>query len=198
MVVSVENHCYVNGVLANIFFGKCNGISLNMGLYMAEVKDMLEIIPNIYNIDPRHDSDDQILFTKYCNLRPNDIYIDKQNELFLTITCSLSDLEKKIKYHLDEEGKEIISYGNHLPFFIHANGFGYLDNIIMRLGYNNFNNDGRVVNDCYVYKQLYSKFIHEKVKFYIFYFFKHFQIYIMIFFFVLWLCYTGYNVHQRK
>ena len=171
MVVSDEHHCFIYGWMANEKFGKCNGHHLSAGLYIAEVKDMMEIIQNIYTMNPQNDADDQILMMKYCNLKHGDIYVDTDNELFLSYACSLSELEKKITY-VRYEGKEIISYGNHQPFFLHAPIFGYMDNIIVRLGYN---------KECNIRKQLFRHVLQEKV----FLYFPHLKTVVVVIFIVM-------------
>jgi len=118
-------------------FGQCKNISINAGTYIGYVIDLLEILQNIYNLNPNDTADDQILLIKYCNIsNNNDISIDTDNKLFLT----LDKPNAEIDYLIQVNNNEII-YNNNKPFFIHAPGETYLDNTIRLLGYNLNNND---------------------------------------------------------
>ena len=114
-----------------IIFGKCNNKSLNAGTYIGYVYDLLIILQNIYNLMPYDIADDQVLFTKYCKLYNKDIYIDINNELFLTIGTPYEHCDK---YIIIKDNK--LSYNNNYPFFLHGPGETYLDNVIVKLGYN--------------------------------------------------------------
>ena len=83
---------FVNYIANNLFFGYCKNEALNAGTYIGYAGDVGEIIMKIYNLNPNNDADDQILFTKYCN-ESNDIYIDVYNELFVSISCPLKEIE---------------------------------------------------------------------------------------------------------
>ena len=107
--------------------------SLNAGTYIASAGDMLTIITKIYNLNPKDNADDQVLLTKYCN-SSEDIYIDTQNELFLTIVYSLNDL-----YQFVEHKNGLFYYNNKSPFFVHAPGSGILDTMVETLGYGKCN-----------------------------------------------------------
>jgi len=119
-----------------MYFGSCNGYFLNAGTYIGIVKDVLLTIQKIYNLNPNNNADDQVLLIKYCNLYPNDIFIDTKNKLFLVLPFPFTDLNKLITI----EDNQVI-YNNNKPFFIHAPGSGYLDNIIINLGYDYDYND---------------------------------------------------------
>jgi hypothetical protein len=121
-----------NNILVKyIIFGTCNTKSLNAGTYIGYVYDLLVILQNIYNLMPYNIADDQILFTKYCKLHNSDIHIDINNELFLTID---TPHEQSDKYVIVRDNK--LLYNNNNPFFIHGPGETYLDNVIIKLGYN--------------------------------------------------------------
>ena len=45
----------------------------------------VEIIQKIYNLNPKNDADDQVLMIKYCQKNEKYIFIDSNNELFLTL-----------------------------------------------------------------------------------------------------------------
>ena len=113
-----------------LFFGKCKNESINAGTYIGYVKDILEIIQNIYELNPKNDSDDQLLMTNYCQQNPTVFYIDKDSELFLKLGYGLQELDQYV-----EIKNNVLTYNNIQPFFIHAAGNGYLDNIIKKLGY---------------------------------------------------------------
>jgi hypothetical protein len=123
---------FIFNFFGKLKFGTCQNTRLNAGLYMGYVKDLLIIIEKIYNLNPKNDADDQELMTKYCNMN-QDMYIDKDNELFLSICDSLQEIDKHIIY---ENG---VTYRGNRPFFIHAQSYGYLDNIISKLDYGECN-----------------------------------------------------------
>lgn len=168
MIVGYENLFYFNK-LGNLYFGKCKNKSLNAGTYIGYAEDILDIIQKIYNLNPKNDADDQILMTKYCNLN-NDLYIDIDNKLFLTISSSLNDLNKYITY---KDNK--LTYKGNYPFFIHAPGYGILDTIIEKLGY----------SKCNIRYNLYKEFFKKKILLY----FNEILPYILliIFFLYIWM-----------
>jgi len=124
---------YLN-YLSNINnFGKCKKLSINAGTYIGYVHDLLEILNNIYNLDPNDTADDQKLLVKYCNLYNNDdIYIDEKNLFFLTLDKPYAEIDYLININ---DNKEII-FNSNKPFFLHAPGQTVLDNTIKLLGYN--------------------------------------------------------------
>ena len=121
---------YYNYLWLKYYFSTCNNISLNAGTYIGQVKDLLIILKEIYNLNPNDKADDQVLFTKYCNINSNDIYIDINNEIFLTIDTPRKEVDKFLIF---ENNK--IKYKNNYPFFIHGPGQTFLDNIIIKLNY---------------------------------------------------------------
>lgn len=121
---------YVFNLLLNYYFGKCKNRLLNAGTYIGQVNDMLEILDKIYKLYPINNADDQRLLTKYCKLNPNNIYIDTENELFLTLELSYQEIDQ----HLDFKDNKVY-YQNNAPFFIHGVGRTYLDNIIIKMNY---------------------------------------------------------------
>jgi hypothetical protein len=134
-----------------LYFGKCQNTKLNAGLYMGYVEDVLMIIQNIYNLNPKNDADDQILMTKYCNMN-NEIYIDKDKELFLSICDSLKEIDSQFTY---DNG---VVYKGSRPFFIHAQSYGYLDNIVIKLGY----------GECNVKNELFHNYFEKKLLYYLY------------------------------
>jgi hypothetical protein len=121
------------------FFGTCKKTSINIGTYIGYTKDIIYILNNILSMNSKDDADDQVLITKYCNLYPNDIYIDIYNEIFLTIDSPL----KNITEFIDIDNNNNIIFEGRRPFFIHGPGSTYLDNLVEKLeGVNpNQNND---------------------------------------------------------
>jgi hypothetical protein len=112
-------------------FGLCNNISINTGTYIGYVDDLIDILEKIYNLDPTYSADDQKLLIKYCNIiNNNDIFIDIDNKIFLTLNKPFAEIDNLIEINNNE-----IIYNNNKPFFLHGPGQTYLDNIIKLLGY---------------------------------------------------------------
>jgi hypothetical protein len=138
--------------LNSLYFGKCNGQKINSGTYIGLSSDLLYAITKIHDLDPRDDADDQILVVDYCNKNPNEIYCDTQNQLFLTLGNSLQELDRYVT--INEKTKKL-TYQSNEPFFIHAPGYGYLDNIIRKLGYS--------IEENKIKNELFYNFIEKKV-----------------------------------
>jgi hypothetical protein len=113
----------------NFIFRNCKGLNLNAGTYIGYAKDLLNILETIIKYDSSNKADDQILMTTICNSNKDYFYIDKNNKLFLTIANIFDDIDKKVITN------NKIIYNNNVPFFIHAPGSTYLDNVIKFLGY---------------------------------------------------------------
>jgi hypothetical protein len=120
----------LNKIFSYFTFGKCNEKYLNAGTYIGYSKDIREIIQQIYALNPRNNADDQVLMTKFCSKNPADFYIDEKGEIFLCIVDALNDIDPQVIYNTQKNNNN-----NKGPFFIHANGYGFLDNTIKRLGY---------------------------------------------------------------
>ena len=120
---------FFNKIFSYLTFGTCNGIFLNAGTYIGYSKDIREIIQNIYALNPRNDADDQVLMTRYCSKNSSDFYIDVKGDIFLCVVDTLNDIDEQVISQTQ------INTHNNGPFFIHANGYGILDNTIRRLGY---------------------------------------------------------------
>ena len=112
-------------------FGTCKSFLLNSGTYIGVVKDLLEVIQNVYNVNPDTNINDQIVMSQYCAMNPDIFYIDIKNELFLAIIHQLYNTD--MSTYVDFEGENIVYHGSR-PFFYHANGNGVLDNVIRKLG----------------------------------------------------------------
>jgi hypothetical protein len=137
--------------------GKCKNKFLNAGTYIGFSDDILNIISNIYSLTNSNTSDDQILMKKYCRLHPNEIYIDSDSELFLTIDKPYSEVDNLVKI---ENGRVYYnnsnSNTNSQPFFIHGPGGTYLDNLLIMLGHeNNGEVKEKIKNDFYKKCSLY-------------------------------------------
>ena len=125
------NNYSIFKIFHSIFFKKCNNASINSGTYIGYAKDILHILKKIHAINNINNEDDQILLINYCLNNPTDIYIDIYNELFLTLLYPLCDLSNHVSIYNNK-----LSYNNNEPFFIHAPGYGILDNILIKLNYN--------------------------------------------------------------
>jgi hypothetical protein len=171
----------INEYYIHYYFGRCNNLQLNSGTYIGYAKDIQYILKNINNLNIE---DDQILLTNYCNKNKNDIYIDIHNELFLTISNGYTELDQYIRFSNDK-----ISYqNNNNPYFLHACGEGYLDNVILRLGYDM---KKKVKNE--IQKKRYKKIFKEIENF-----FKKNVIYLLLFIFVIIIVYILYKLYFRK
>jgi len=120
-----------NKIISFFNFGTCNRKYINAGTYIGYSKDIQDIIEKIYALNPRNDADDQVLMTRYCSKNSSDFYIDEKCEIFLCVIDTLNDIDPIVISKTQSN-----SYNTYKqPFFIHANGYGFLDNTIRRLGY---------------------------------------------------------------
>jgi len=159
IIVGFDNLQYTNfcnKLCVTMKFGKCNNTSLNTGTYAGNVKDLKVIITNILKINNNDNMDDQILFTKFCQNNSKDVYIDISNELFLTIDSPMNEIDKFIDIN---DG--VVSYKKNFPYFLHAPGATYLENVLKKLNYDVPNDD--------IKNSLRYKYISTYV-FYLFYF----------------------------
>ena len=136
-------------IYGKTFYSQCNNQSLNAGTYIGYVEDLMDIVNKIYNLNPIDHADDQILLTKYCKLNPSNFYVDKNGYFFLTLVCPSKEIDKELTF-TENNNKIVLQYKNNFPFFIHAAGETFLDNVIIRMGYN------------YDYNNKISKIIHKK------------------------------------
>ena len=143
---------YINSII----FGFCKNDLINAGTYIGYAKDLLTLISNIYNLSLNNNSDDdQKLMTRYCKKNSTDFYIDTKNEIFLVLESSYKDISDNISI---VNGSVV--YNNENPFFIHGPGSTYLDNILMKLGYQNVNIKEKLYRDYYKKMCMY---IHPKL-----------------------------------
>ena len=172
---------YLSNILFNIYFGKCKDLNINTGTYIGYVIDLLEILQNIYNLNPNDTADDQKLLIKYCNMHNNDIFIDTDNKLFLTFGKPYSEID-----YLIQVNNNGIIYNNNKPFFIHAPGQTYLDNTIRLLGYNLNNNNIK------------KKMIERNVKKIVFIIKDNLIVILIVLFIVLFIFYYTIKFYKKK
>jgi hypothetical protein len=132
-------------------FGKCKNDFINAGTYIGYAKDLLDILQFIQKDNSLDHMDDQILLTNYCSIKPNDIYIDLNNEIFLVLGDAFNDLKKDITF----SNNELIYKGTKKPYFIHS-PCTYLDNIILNIGCNH--TDGNTIQT-----QIYNDYWNKKI-----------------------------------
>lgn len=168
------------------FGGTCKDKFLNAGTYIGFANDILSIITNIYKQTNSNTSDDQILMKKYCNLYPDEFYIDENSQLFLTINKPYTEIDNLVDI---KDGK--LFYKNSQPFFIHGPGGTYLDNILLKLGYNNNNGivKQQLKTDFYKKYSLYiSPDLYDKLM-------KNNNMYILLFIIVIIILFSIFLIH---
>lgn len=133
---------FAQKILADIYFSECNGKHLNCGTYIGHAKDLLHVLITSKSIDEK-EMDDQKLLTKYCQIYPNDIYIDINNEIFLVIHNSLNDIYNELT--IDNQNN--ISYNKNYPYFVHGASSSYLNKLIKKLDYPIDNQTIKKIND---------------------------------------------------
>lgn len=131
IIVGSEKHLNIYNKISSIMlFSTCKGYSLNSGTYICEVINLKKILNYILKNNQLDKSDDQVLLTNYCNENIYDIYIDINNELFLTTIDTFNELNMDDKIYDNE-----LIYDNNKPFFIHSAGSTCMGNLIEKLGY---------------------------------------------------------------
>lgn len=135
---------------ATILFGKCNNKHINSGTYIGHAKDILDILQQINNEHMEDNADDQKILIEYCQKNTNDIYIDSPSELFFTKVMYLQEINNVIV------NNNKVTFDNEKPFFIHANGGGFLDELIIQLGYN-YDNKNKIKD------KIFMEIINEKL-----------------------------------
>lgn len=133
---------FVQKIFADIYFSECNGKHLNCGTYIGHAKDLLHVLITSKSIDEK-EMDDQKLLTKYCQIYPNDIYIDINNEIFLVIHNSLNEIYNELKI----DNNNNISYNKNYPYFIHGASSSYLNKLIKKLDYQIDNQTIKRINE---------------------------------------------------
>ena len=138
-----NNSTEIDKITKNIIFGECKNTNLNSGTYIGYAYNLTDIIGNAYKEVNDPTADDQILLTKYCNIRPNDFYIDINNEVFAVVCKMFQQIDDLF---IIDNNK--IIYNNSQPFFIHAPGFTFLDKLLIKIGYSDSNNKNLIkIND---------------------------------------------------
>lgn len=133
----------INKYINYYYFGECNKKSLNAGTYIGLAKDLLIVINKLYEIkDPV--KDDQILLNQYCIKNPTDIYIDDLSQIFLAISNPYKNINSKLQIKNNK-----VYFNNKHPFFIHAYGNTYMDNLLKEIGYKNVNVSTEINNGYY-------------------------------------------------
>ena len=159
-IVGNDLYSFFLNITIKNYYNECKNKSLNAGTYIGYVGDLMEILNKIYNLNPIDYADDQILLTKYCNLNPFEIHIDKDNEIFLSIVSPNKEIDNEIDFI---ENKVI--YNNNSPFFVHAPGETYLDNVIIKMGYNyDYNNRVNKILNKKFYQKIYFYIIKNILK----------------------------------
>lgn len=183
MIVSEEHHIrYFNKLTSKLFFGTYKNMFINVGTYIGFVSDLLDVLPNIYNLDRRDDADDQQLILRYCRNSTNEIYCDSENKLFLSIVNPLNEIDPYVDI---QDGT--LSYKGYHPFFVHAPFYGYLENILRKLGYHMDSND--------IQNQLYNDFLEKKIWMYIVVFMKRYVVLLSI---IVFVCIYFIIFHKPK
>ena len=127
---NIKNNLF-RSIIASLYFTKkLNSKVINSGTYIGYVKDIKKFLSFVLSQDDDETSDDQILMNTYSKLHPNEIYIDINTEIFLTIIIPLQSIKKFIKIK-----DNIVYSNNNKPFFIHAAASGYMNEILEDLGY---------------------------------------------------------------
>jgi hypothetical protein len=135
IVVGCDEYGFIGKkIVAHISFGKCDNQYLNSGTYIGYVKDLKDIISKIYQINPSDSADDQVLMIQYYNEHPGEIHIDYECKLFLTLMYPLIEVDYFTSVIINNNKLLAVDYKS-MPFFIHAPGNGFLNNIITNLGY---------------------------------------------------------------
>ena len=174
---------------SKIVFGKCNNYLINSGLYIGYVNDLLEIIFNVFNLFKDETVSDQVALTQYCNMSNiNDFYIDFKNELFCNIMATLEDISKYVN---TDKKNNVLIYNSNKPFFIHAPGFGYLDEIIKKLDYNISVEESKEIR-----KQILNNVIKKGVPFMLIGFKKNILYIVVFIIFIVLIIYTCKNYNK--
>ncbi len=162
------------------FTSKLTTNMINAGLYIGNVKDLLEMYNILFTYSSEDYLDDQMLLNKFYQMNPGVIYIDKKSELFYTL-CEYNIYIKIKNFFLgkpddlirfvDIKDDKLYSINKTRPFFIHGCVNGYLNTIIKKLGYkidHKDNNPTQNMNIKKIINNIKSEFILYKYN-YLFY-----------------------------
>ena len=120
----------LNQQYLKMVYGECQRRNINSGTYVGYSGDLLEILQNIYEENSNDNYDDQHLLTEYCKKHEDMFHFDTDSLFFGVLIKVLADVDDMA--HIENTD---VYVNNQRPFFIHAPGGGYLDNLIVRLGY---------------------------------------------------------------
>jgi hypothetical protein len=193
MIVGIDNGNPIIMFFGKFLFGEYNNQQLNAGTYIGFVSDVLEIIEKVYKLNPNNDADDQVLMTDYCQQNDKEIYIDSKNQLFLALCHPLYEIDKHVEINQETH---ILTYNSNQPFFIHANGSGYLNGVISKLGYD--------IKDDEIKNELFANLLEKKIWHYIkevflkFYFILFFILFIIIFIILFIYNFTYFTDTKKK
>ena len=122
----------------DVIFNTCQSVSLNSGMYIGPPKEIINFWKDI-----KIDDDDQIYATKKCNeLDKNKIIIDTEYKLFFNYLVNDKETMSKIKIDTNLNKLKI---DNEYPNIISAPAFGNINDILIKLGYNNISK--KLIND---------------------------------------------------
>ena len=137
IVVGCDDYGFIGKtIFTKLSFRKCDSHYLNSGTYIGYVKDVKDIISKIYELNPTDAADDQALMIQYYNKYPGEIHIDYESKLFLVLFYPLTEIDYFTSITINNNKLHAIDYKS-TPFFIHAPGNGFLDSIIIKMGYKN-------------------------------------------------------------
>lgn len=118
-------------IISSLYFTKKNGSTIiNSGTYIGYVKDIKKFLSYVLSQDNDELANDQVLMNTYNKLHPNEIYIDINTEIFLTIVNPVHSIKK-----FTQIKDNIVYSNNNKPFFIHSAGNGYMNDILEELDY---------------------------------------------------------------
>jgi len=169
---------------ADMIFDNCKDININAGTYIGMVNDILDILSEIQKENPEDEIDDQKILIDHCKKHSDDFYIDIYNKFFFAKVAITHELYNDVEI----KNNEIYVHGNK-PFFIHAPGGGFLDNIIIKMGYP-YDSENKVRDILYV-EQITKKFWYTSAVKYIYYF-------LFIIFFIFTIYYLSTMKSIRK
>jgi hypothetical protein len=155
IIVGHDKVMFFSGeIFQNLHFGKCKDTFLNSGSYIGTASDLLEILNNMSKMNSDNKADDQVLMTKYCNLKNDEVYIDVKNEIFIVLSNPFNDVDQEFKLI----NNEIVYKDGNKPFFFHGPASTYLDELIKKIGIQH-NDDDNIKNN--ILKNFFTKKIFD-------------------------------------
>lgn len=116
-VVIAKDSGVIPSFIADLYFGKCSKNFINTGTYIGFAGDILDILLEARDLYP-NERDDQRLITRYCDMFPRKFHVDEHGLFFQCYVYPLTQASIQ-----------------GTPFFVHAPGCGYLDDILENMGY---------------------------------------------------------------